>query len=85
MRYWSTLSSELIKGISYVVVRFQHNFCPTFSSVRWSNKEVDKIDIAELLTKHEFNENEISIGMEMLKFIESKKEVGASNVELLVR
>lgn len=46
---------------------------------------MDKIDIAELLTKHEFNDSEISIGMEILKFIESKKEVGASNEELLVR
>ncbi len=33
----------------------------------------------------QLNDNEISIGMEILKFIESKKETGASAIELLVK
>ncbi|KAG4077748.1 hypothetical protein HA402_011177 [Bradysia odoriphaga] len=52
------------------------------SSARWSNKEVDKIDIAEHMKTHQLDDNEISIAMEMLKFIESKKEMGASSIEL---
>lgn len=46
---------------------------------------MDKVDIAEHMRVHQLDDSEIAIGMEMLKFIESKKEVGASSIELLVR
>lgn len=36
------------------------------------------------MKSHRLNDVEITIGIEILKFIESKKEIGASNVELLV-
>lgn len=46
---------------------------------------MEKIDIAEHLLTHQLDDNEMSIAMEMLKFIESKKEIGASAIELLVK
>lgn len=53
-------------------------------SAHWSNKDVDKIDIVEIMKNNQFNDIEISTGIEILKFIELKKEIGASNRELLV-
>lgn len=45
---------------------------------------MDKVDIAEDMKNHQMNDSEVAIGMEIIKFIESKKEIGASNIELLV-